>query len=1615
MTERPASEPATIREMPMPPHAENDKLTLIDQVARLAAKASSGITLDEKFVHGFYKNIPPDDLLARAPEDLLAAATTLWQFMAERRPGRAKLRVLSPREPENAWTGGRTVVQIVNDDMPFLVDSVTAALNNLDLVVHLVIHPVVPVERDAAGRLENLSQGLTGDLKESVMHIELAGPVDADRRAAIIRDLDIVLADVRAAVVDWGAMRKKVDQIGVDLGNAELPVPASEAAEVSAFLTWLVANNFTFLGYREYAFGDNGLEVVSGVGRGILRNDSYLVFDGIRNFTALSAEVRQFLRSPQLMMISKSNRKSTVHRPAQLDTIGIKTFGADGEVIGQKLIVGLFTSASYSHPPHSIPVLRHKVQRCLERSGFAPNSHDGKTLQHILDTYPRDELFQIDEKELFSAALGILHLQERQRIALFVRKDPFERFISALVYVPRDRYNADVRRRMATILERAFNGTVASEATQLDESVLARLHFTISTTPGQVPDPEVAQVEQLLVEAGHVWADRLGEALVQSKGEEKGYDTLRRFADALPNSYIERFSAKTAVADIDRVLVVEAGAPAALTLYRETGDKTSELRLKTFHAGEPIALSDVLPMLENLGLKVINEIPFQVRPRGADRSTWIQEFQMVARGGSAVDLGDVGPRFEEAFAAVWSGTLENDGFNRLVLLAGLSAREIVVIRTYCKVLRQAGSTFSQPYMEDTVGAHPQIAQLLIRLFQAQFNPSHTPAERETAASRLKDEINDALEKVTNLDEDRILRSFLLLICKSLRTNFYQRDAAGQPKSYLSIKLASQEIDLLPLPRPLVEIYVYSPRMEGCHLRGGKVARGGIRWSDRKEDFRTEVLGLMKAQMVKNSIIVPVGSKGGFVAKHLPTGDREALMAEVVACYKTLMWGLLDITDTIRGDTIEAPKDVVRRDPDDPYLVVAADKGTATFSDIANGVAIEYGFWLGDAFASGGSVGYDHKAMGITARGAWEAVKRHFREIGTDIQTHDFTCVGIGDMAGDVFGNGMLLSKHCKLIAAFNHQHIFIDPEPDPARSWVERKRLFDLPRSSWSDYDRSIISKGGALYERSAKSIVLSPEAKALLGIAEDSLPPAQLIQILLKQPVDLLWFGGIGTYVKASHESQAEAGDRTNDALRVDAAQLRAKVVGEGANLAMTQRARVEYAAKGGRLNTDAIDNSAGVDTSDHEVNIKIAVGNMMASGKLKPADRGSFLASMTDEVAELVLEDNYLQTEALSLAEAEAAQLLDQHIRLMRNLERTGKLDRAIEFLPNDEALVQRAAAKRGLTRPELAVLLAYAKNSIYAELLTSDLPDDKELEAELIAYFPRQMRKLAPDDLKTHRLRREIIATHITNAMINRMGPSFVVEMQAKTGRTAADVARAYRITRDVFELPEIWRAIEVLDNEIPAATQTRLLLIVKHVAEQAARWFLQSGLPLDIAGRIKQFSPGVKSLAKTLRDILPEAERQAHETRKAQAVKDGVPGDLAGRVMALDSLAAAMDIIRIDEASKLDIVERGRLYFATGARLGLLRLREQTQSMPTNTSWQRLAIGALIDDFYALQRDLVQRVLTESDGNGRLESWVSQRPDAVARVQEMVAEISGAATPDLAMLTVASRQLRALATG
>ncbi|RJF77223.1 NAD-glutamate dehydrogenase [Azospirillum cavernae] len=1584
----------------------------------------------EEFVQRFYANVPPDDLLRATSEQLYGAALAMWQWGQHRRTGAARVRVYSPRLDEHGWQSDRAVVEIVNDDMPFLVDSVTAELNRQGVTVHLVIHPVVRVVRDADGKLERLVEpGEAPDLKdgardESFMHCSIDPQSDPAVLARLREGLERVLTDVRAAVQDWEPMRARVAASQHDLAKAPDPVEAAEAAD---FMAWVDAGNVTLLGSRYYvvtpgdgALDEPSLDLVEGSGLGMLRDPETTVFDEQGHAATLPAEIRAFLHQPRPLLVTKGTRLATVHRAVPLDTLLIKRFDEDGRVVGALLTVGLFTSVAYNRSPREIPFLRRKVADVMTRAGFDPQGHDGKALLNILETYPRDELFQIQVSELYDTTLGILHLQERQRLALFVRVDPFQRFASCLVFVPRDRYDTNLRRKIQRILEASFNGTCASYHTQLSESALARLHLIIRTEPGRAPAADVGELEARLVQAARGWSDHLRDALIDAHGEEVGNARLRRYADAFPAGYREDFTAEAAVHDIERIEQATAQQRLGITLFHPLEAEEDELHVKIYHQGRPVPLSDVLPMLEHMDLKVITEQPYEVAAAGAEAPVWIHDFAARSQTGAAVDCAQVKEIFQEAFAAVWDGRMEDDGFNRLILRAGLTAREVVVLRAYAKFLKQARFAYAQDTVEATLAAHPDTARLIAQLFAARFDPKNRADE-----TPILEAIDAALDAVTNLDDDRILRRFVTLVRATLRTNAYQTLPNGQPKPYLSLKFNSGQIDELPLPRPWVEVFVYSPRMEGVHLRGGKVARGGIRWSDRREDFRTEILGLMKAQMVKNTVIVPVGSKGGFVLKRPPpaSAGREAFQAEGVECYKLLMRGLLDLTDNLTADgSVMPPADVVRHDGDDPYLVVAADKGTATFSDIANGVSIDHGFWLGDAFASGGSVGYDHKVMGITARGAWESVKRHFRETGLDIQTTDFTVVGVGDMSGDVFGNGMLLSKHIRLLAAFDHRHIFLDPDPNPAASWAERARLFALPRSSWAEYDRALLSKGGMIVERSLKSVELTPEVRACFGIEATHIAPAELMRRLLTAKVDLLWFGGIGTYIKESGETNAEAGDKATDALRVDGRDIRATVIGEGANLGATQRGRIEAArfganGQGVRLNTDAIDNSAGVDTSDHEVNIKVLLGDVVARGDMTTKQRDVLMAAMTDEVAGLVLADNYRQSQALTIAQAQGPALLEAQARFIRTLEKAGRLNRAIEYLPSDEDLAERMAERRGLTRPELAVLLAYAKITLYDDLLASDLPDDPAMAGDLLAYFPKPLQDSQGEAIARHRLKREIVATQVTNSLVNRVGPTFVREMMEKTGLGPADVARAYAITREVFGLRDLWTAIDALDNRVPAAAQTALFLETVQLMDRAVAWFLVNAAhPLDMAAEVAAYQPGLVALATGLDRFLDNEEAARLDARVADSVAQGVPDAVARRLAALPILAAAPDLVRIAAKSGRDVAGVASVYFGLGRRFGLEWLRDRASGAKVENHWQKQAVAAIVDDLFAHQSALTLRVLeSEAEDSAAVDTWIARRRPLVERVELLLSELRGQPAIDLAMLAVANRQLRGLTTG
>ncbi|HEU4450600.1 MAG TPA: NAD-glutamate dehydrogenase [Gaiellaceae bacterium] len=1601
----------------MPVKPDEAKTRLIEKVvehARSKLPAEQAARL-ESLVRIYYGAVAAEDLLERDAHDLYGAALSLWTFASRRAPGEAKVRVHAPRPEEHGWGSTHTVVEVVNDDMPFLVDSVSMELTRTGRRVHLIVHPVLKVRRDAEGvLLEVLQHDAPADdaVLESFIHAEVDRETGRAQVEEIHAGLERVLADVRAAVDDWQGMRERARTIVADLDEHPPPVDPEELAEARALLEWIVDDHFTFLGYREYDLvedeGGAALRRVAGTGLGILRDEAR---PG-ESLVHLHREAGELARAKELLVLTKANSRATVHRPSHLDYVGVKRFGPAGEVVGEQRFLGLYTSTAYSVGPHDIPVLRRKVRKVRERAGLPPGSHDDKALLEILESYPRDELFQISEDELFETAMGIVRLGERQRVRLFVRRDMFGRFLSCLVFVPRDRFNTQVRARIQEILQEAFDGVGATYAARMSESVLARLHYVVYVEPGRLPDYDVGEIEERIVEASRTWADDLGDELAVQLGEERGTELARLYLDAFPPAYRDDFTPAAAVRDIERMERLDPDGDLALTLYRPLEAEEGFFCLKLLRSGRPILLSDALPLLEDMGVKVYDERPYEVA-RGDGAPAWIYDFGLTYEDGP-IDLDRLGEDFKDAFAEAWRGRIENDGFNRLVLRAGLTWREIAMLRALARYLRQTGTTFSQAYMEETLSTHAGIARQLVELFRLRFDPARAGA-RERESADLAAEIETGIDGVASLDDDRILRSFLRLVEAVLRTNYFQRDARGRPKPYLAFKLDPGRVPDLPRPRPLYEIWVYSPRTEGVHLRAGRVARGGIRWSDRRVDFRTEILGLMKAQVVKNAVIVPVGAKGGFVVKR-PPADPEALREEVLACYGTLIRGLLDVTDNIVGGAAAAPRDVVRYDGDDPYLVVAADKGTATFSDVANGIAAEYGFWLGDAFASGGSAGYDHKRMGITARGAWESVTRHFKELGVDVRTAEITVVGIGDMAGDVFGNGMLLSPHLKLVAAFNHEHVFLDPNPDPRASREERQRLFDLPGSSWADYDPALISAGGGVFPRTAKSIPLSAEVRALLDVQEEALAPSELVRALLAAPVDLLWNGGIGTFVKASWETNAEVGDRANDAVRVDGRDLRARVVGEGGNLGLTQRGRIEYALAGGRVNTDAIDNSAGVDCSDHEVNIKILLGDAVASGDLTEKQRNALLAEMTDDVARLVLRNNYRQTQALSLAATQARSMLGVHARLIAHLEASGRLDRELESLPNEEVMGERRAAGRGLVSPELAVLLAHAKIELFDALLASDLPDDPAMADELARYFPDVLSERFGDRLVGHPLRRELVATYVTNSLVNRAGSTFAFRLAEETGAPAADVARAYSVAREVFELRRLWTSIEALDFEIGADVQLGMLLEGRRLVERATRWLVRNRpRPLDVAGEIQAFAPGAAVLAEALPELLLGSDRQALEEAVRDYARAGVPEELALRVAGLSAMLSALDIVEVAAASGASLRHVAGVYYALGARLELHWLRDEITALPRDNRWQTLARAALRDELYGVHRALTREALEAApaaDPEAAVETWQARNRAGVERTRQVLVDIHMGGLSSLETLSVALREIRNL---
>ncbi|NEZ04093.1 NAD-glutamate dehydrogenase [Wenzhouxiangella sp. XN201] len=1633
-------------------YSSEQKQAILEEVTTQIGRRDGG-EHDAEFARRFFRRMPTAELAEMSTDDLAALAGGFLDFARQRVGDEIRFRVYNPNVERHGWESTHTVIEIVNVDMPFLVDSVVLALSELGISAHLIIHPVMRVVRDQGGHLLRLIDDGDTDTgqAESMMHLQVDRQNYPEMLAKIETRILSALADVRRAVADWKPMLARSREIAAELPKSHAYLSDEARQEARDFFEWLADDHFTFLGYREYV-------IEKGTGGWVLRAiaDSGL---GIMHPSHRDTPVRPLEElgrgsenpSPDdPIIITKTNATSSVHRGGYMDYISVLYFDEDGTVTGEKRLIGMFTSGAYIRRCQDTPLVRRKVADVVEMSGLQSGSHAGKALMHILETLPRDELFQASSEELLEMAMGILDLQERSQTRLFIRRERFGRFFSCLVFIPRDRFNTENREKIQSILKRALKGERLDFAVQVGESKLARVHLVVRPKGDATVDFDIEAIENRIKQAIRSWEDDLTDILIRDHGEEHGLELARRFGKAFPVSYVDDVSPHVAGYDVVKVSKLRDLDDLRMSLYKPRKRGDGLLRFKVFKHGDPLPLSDVLPMLENLGMRIVSERPYELTVSDGHR-VWIQDFDMRPPGDRDIQLDRVRDKFQEAFEQIWRRRCENDGFNRLVMLAGLDWRQVNLLRACSKYLLQTGMPFSQNYMEQTLATWPLVARLLVEYFELRFDPSRETGGKQqhaAASKRLREVCEElaetyddevlheylgnvckargadqpdrgamvvrkailrAVDSVSSADQDRILRAFYDLIRSMLRTNVYQRDARGEWHEYASFKLDSSIVPELPQPRPWREIWVYSPRVEGIHLRGGPVARGGLRWSDRREDFRTEVLGLMRAQSVKNTMIVPVGAKGGFVAKQLPEGDdRDAVMAEVVYCYRSFINGLLDITDNLNGDELLPPREVVRHDDDDPYLVVAADKGTATFSDIANAISAEHGFWLGDAFASGGSNGYDHKKMGITAKGAWESVKRHFRELGLDTQNEDFTVVGIGDMAGDVFGNGMLLSEHIRLKAAFNHMHIFLDPEPDAAKSFEERKRLFELPRSTWADYDEKLISKGGGVFSRQAKSIELSEEVREWLGIEETALAPHDLIKAMLKAPADLLWNGGIGTYVKGEREAHSDVGDLANNLVRINGREIGARVVGEGGNLGLTQLGRIEYAMVDGRINTDFIDNSAGVDCSDHEVNIKILLNEAVERDLIELDERNELLAEMTDEVSDLVLRSNYLQNQALSMMESITSDRLGAEAHFIAVLEHQDIIDRDLEHLPDDEELRERVARGQGLTRPELSLLLSYSKITLYQDLLDSDVPEDPYLSAELKDYFPTPLRERFGELMPDHRLWREIIATRVTNSIVNRMGAPFVMRIREDTGANSAMVAKAYTVAREIFAARDFWQKIESLDNQVPARLQLEAQLEMWNLLRQVTRRLitLPGGYAIDISSKVERFAPGIRRYLEVLPDMLHGELKEALDSRQAELVEAGFTEDVAREVAGLRFVYSALDIVDEARMQDMEVEEVARVYFRLFDFLCLKWLRAQIEDLSVERQWHAHARGHLRDDLYRHHRDLTRRILRETAGEKEpVKTWMASHHEAVERISLMLEEMRNTASRDYPTLQVA----------
>ena len=1563
------------------------------------------------FAKAFTRRLSPSELKARTPEELLSVVLGAFELVDERQRGEVAVRVFEPSLAVDGYDPAGAVIQVAAPDSPFLFDSVTEELQARELGVRRVIHPVIGTERGPDGHVAKILHLRETDHRESVMHFELERRLAPGESAEIEGAIRGVLGDVRLAVRDFEPMRAAAQGMIQIARSGTSVYSQAEVDETVAFLEWLLDLNFVFLGYREYELVElprgRALAARRETGLGILSKPGWAAYDEPVLLSGIEQNLRARIQGGDLLIYSKTNRPSTVHRRARMDYIGVRVVSPDGSIVGEARMVGLFTSKAYMEPAARTPLLHRKLNQILDAEDLLEGSHDYKAVVSIFESYPKDELFAASAEELRAQVVGLLHLQETQHLRLFVRRDLYGRSVSLLVAVPRDRFDAEMRQRLQDLFMRRFHGETVDYHLSIAESDLAQLHFTVHVGEGAVPDVAFDELEREVVEIARTWQDHLLQRLVELHGEGEGRALFERWAERFPDYYKHSTEVELAVEDIARFEELEGGDEAfVIGLANETDEGETLTRVRLYKVGGRVELSDFVPTLESLGLRVVEEWPTTLLGEtGSER--YLHDFGVRGADHRPLDVEEAGARVAGCIAAVWRGDCESDSLNRLVVTADLNWHQVQILRAYRKYHHRVNASFPVEYKNDAFAAHPHIANELMRLFEMRFDPSRP--QDPAAMDALRAEILANLDAVSSLEQDRILRNALGVIEATVRTNAYLPGRRA-----MSFKVRSALVPEMPKPAPLFEVFVYSTEMEAIHLRGGRVARGGIRWSDRRQDYRTEVLGLLKAQIVKNAVIVPTGAKGGFVLKRTMT-DPRALKEEGVRQYVTFVRSMLDVTDNLMEGAVVHPEHVVIHDEDDPYLVVAADKGTATFSDIANRVSTEYGFWLGDAFASGGSAGYDHKALGITARGAWESVKRHFREIGTDVMNEPFTVVGIGDMSGDVFGNGMLCSDQICLVAAFDHRHVFVDPSPNPAVGYAERRRLFDLPGSTWDDYDRSAISEGGGVWPRTAKQIPILPQARLALGVEAEELTPTELIGAILRAPVDLLYNGGIGTYVKASTEAHADAGDRVNDELRVDGRDLRCRVVAEGGNLGLTQRGRVEFALRGGRVNTDFIDNSAGVDTSDHEVNMKILLGMAIARGELTLEERNVLLAEVEQDVVGHVLYDNFLQAQILSQEHELSPHRMEAFEDLMQALEAEGRLDRDLEDLPNGEEMAERRRAGRGMVRPELAVLLANAKQSLTDALLASSLPDSGYLEQDLRAYFPPKVVERFGHLLNEHPLRRELVAMLVANDVVDSQGITFVSRVVNETGAEAADVVRAYRIARDVAGAVARWEALEALVGRIEPVVLDELMAATDRLVEVVSRWYLQHA-PGQLGRAIEAQAEPFRAFEAAVATVAPEAWRQERERAARLLIDRGLPEDVAHRHVTQPFLVHGPSVVSVAEATGRTIEEVTRAFFLVGEAAYVDWLEGRLAEVGATTRWHRWALQAVEEDLLLLRRQVAERALVHGEGlpaDDAVADYLRARGDVTMRLGRFMRGLALEEASDLAALTVAVRQVRGLA--